>query len=499
MYRVCDNGLPVLCDSAWVRLKINPINDGPDAVDDTLTFNEDDSITVDLRLNDSDVDGTLNNPVIRTQPNNGTVVVNANGTITFKPNPNFHGLDSFMYRVCDNGLPVLCDSAWVRLKVNPVNDGPDAVDDTLTLDEDGSITTDIRNNDIDLDGTINNPTIINNPANGNVVVNANGSITYTPNPNYNGKDSFMYKVCDNGMPVACDSAWVRLNIKSVNDGPLLVNDTASTNKNTAVVVNVLVNDNDLDGTLSNPTIDVATLNGTLLVNVNGTITYTPNLNFVGIDSFQYKACDNGLPISCGNAWVIINVKQVIDNNKPIAVNDTIVVKEGTSVVFNVTLNDTDDKGLGMPHVILSPKYGTLLLRADTTFIYTPNEGYFGPDNFTYRIGDLGTPNLFDTALVIIKVTENTLKIPGGFSPDGDGLNDYFVIPGIEKYPNNVLRVINRWGEEVFVRQRYANDWGGEPNLGLRIQDGKLPGGTYFYIFETGTDEKPITGSIYINK
>jgi gliding motility-associated-like protein len=499
MYRVCDNGLPVLCDSAWVRLGINPINDGPDALDDTLTFNEDDSITVDLRLNDTDVDGTLNNPVIRTQPNNGTVVVNANGTITFKPNPNFHGLDSFIYQVCDNGLPVICDSAWVRLKINPINDGPDAIDDTLTLDEDGTITTDIRNNDIDLDGTLNNPTIINNPANGNVVVNANGSITYTPNPNYNGTDSFMYKICDNGMPVTCDSAWVRLNINSVNDGPLLINDTASTNKNTAVVVNVLVNDNDLDGTLNNPTIDVTALNGALLINANGTITYTPNLNFVGVDSFQYKACDNGLPISCGNAWVIITVKQVNDNNQPIAVNDTIVVKEGTSVVFNVTLNDTDDKGLGMPQVILAPKYGTLLLRADTTFIYTPNEGYFGPDDFTYRIGDLGTPALFDTAVVIIKVTENALKIPGGFSPDGDGVNDYFVIPGIEKYPNNVLRVINRWGEEVFVRQRYANDWGGEPNLGLRIQDGKLPGGTYFYIFETGTDEKPITGSIYINK
>jgi gliding motility-associated-like protein len=255
----------------------------------------------------------------------------------------------------------------------------------------------------------------------------------------------------------------------------------------------------LDGTLNNPTIDVTALNGALLINANGTITYTPNLNFVGVDSFQYKACDNGLPISCGNAWVIITVKQVNDNNQPIAVNDTIVVKEGTSVVFNVTLNDTDDKGLGMPQVILAPKYGTLLLRADTTFIYTPNEGYFGPDDFTYRIGDLGTPALFDTAVVIIKVTENALKIPGGFSPDGDGVNDYFVIPGIEKYPNNVLRVINRWGEEVFVRQRYANDWGGEPNLGLRIQDGKLPGGTYFYIFETGTDEKPITGSIYINK
>jgi gliding motility-associated-like protein len=294
---------------------------------------------------------------------------------------------------------------------------------------------------------------------------------------------------------------VRINVNPINDGPILSDDTSSTNKNTAVVVNVMANDfhSEIDKTLDKPSVQINPINGTATVNANGTITYTPALNFVGLDSFQYKVCDNGIPAMCGNAWVTILVKQVIDNNKPVAVNDTIEVKQLNSVVFNVTLNDYDDKGLGMPEVIIAPKHGNLVLRADTTFIYTPDDGYFGPDEFTYRIGDIGTPTLFDTAVVIINVIENALKIPDGFSPDGDGVNEYFVIPGIEKYPNNTLRVINRWGEEVFVRYRYANDWGGEPNLGLRLQDGKLPGGTYFYIFETGTSDKPITGSIYINK
>jgi hypothetical protein len=99
MYSVCDNGTPVLCYSAWVRLNILEVNDGPDALDDTASVNEDDSVTINVRLNDSDVDGTLNNPTIRTNPANGSVVVNTDGTIKYLPNPNYHGLDSFMYRV----------------------------------------------------------------------------------------------------------------------------------------------------------------------------------------------------------------------------------------------------------------------------------------------------------------------------------------------------------------------------------------------------------------
>jgi gliding motility-associated-like protein len=406
-----------------------------------------------------------------------------------------------MYRVCDNGMPVLCDSAWVRLNILDVNDGPDALDDTASVNEDDSVTINVRLNDSDVDGTLNNPVVITNPTHGTVTVDANGNVKYIPNPNYHGLDSFMYRVCDNGTPVLCDSAWVRINVLDVNDKPDAINDTASTNQNVAVVINVLTNDTDTDGTLNNPTVITQPLNGTAVVNANGTVTYTPNANYFGVDSFMYRVCDNGTPTMCDSAWVNVTVKNVISNLAPIAVDDTIQVNENDKVVFNVTTNDYDQDGnkLGLPVVIKAPLHGTLLLRADTTFIYIPNTGYIGNDQFTYTIADNGIPSKLDTAVVYIEVVPLVVKVPDGFSPDGDGTNDKFVIPGIEKYPNNKLTIVNRWGDVVYEKSQYQNDWGGEPNKGILLDKGVLPAGNYFYIFETGTTDKSITGSLYINK
>ena len=94
-----------------------------------------------------------------------------------------------------------------------------------------------------------------------------------------------------------------------------------------------------------------------------------------------------------------------------------------------------------------------------------------------------------------------LTIPRGFSPNGDGINDTWVIPGIETFPNHEIRLFNRWGAEVFSAVNYQNDWNGVSN-GKRVLGGsgdRLPPGAYYYIIETGTNEvSPSTGWIYIN-
>ncbi|MFN9114555.1 MAG: tandem-95 repeat protein, partial [Bacteroidota bacterium] len=358
-YEVCDNGTPILCDSAWVRININPINDGPNAMDDTASVNEDDSVTINVRLNDTDIDGTLNNPSIRTTPSNGSVVVNTDGTIKYIPNPNYHGLDSFQYEVCDNGTPVLCDSAWVRININPINDGPNAMDDTASVNEDDSVTINVRLNDTDIDGTLNNPSIRTTPSNGTVVVNTDGTIKYIPNPNYHGLDSFQYEVCDNGTPVLCDSAWVRININPINDGPNAMDDTASVNEDDSVTINVRLNDTDIDGTLNNPSIRTTPSNGTVVVNTDGTIKYIPNQNYHGLDSFQYEVCDNGTPVLCDSAWVRININPI--NDGPNAMDDTASVNEDDSVTINVRLNDTDIDGtLNNPSIRTTPSNGTVV-------------------------------------------------------------------------------------------------------------------------------------------
>jgi gliding motility-associated-like protein len=93
----------------------------------------------------------------------------------------------------------------------------------------------------------------------------------------------------------------------------------------------------------------------------------------------------------------------------------------------------------------------------------------------------------------------SFNIPQGFSPNGDGVNDVFVIRGISIYPNNKLTIINRWGNVVFEKDNYDNTWDGKSTQGIRFGGDELPDGTYFYILDLGNNEKPYKGFIYISK
>lgn len=157
----------------------------------------------------------------------GILVLNSNGTFTYTPNPNFNGTDSFVYQVCDNGSPVECSNATVFITVTPVNDTPLALDDSYSTPEDVTLNgTTVLINDTDPEGGILtvNTTPLTNTTNGVLVLNANGTFTYTPNPNFNGIDFFVYQVCDNGTPVECTSATVTITVTPTNDAPIAVDD-----------------------------------------------------------------------------------------------------------------------------------------------------------------------------------------------------------------------------------------------------------------------------------
>lgn len=163
-------------------------------------------------------------------------------------NANFNGIDSFVYTVCDDGIPVQCSQATVTITVTPVNDAPLAVDDVASVNEDGILNgTTVLINDSDIEGDVLtvNTTPVTAPTNGVLVLNANGTYTYTPNANFNGTDTFSYEVCDNGIPSECDTALVTITVNPVNDSPVAIDDAYSTNED--VTLNgstVLVNDSD---------------------------------------------------------------------------------------------------------------------------------------------------------------------------------------------------------------------------------------------------------------
>lgn len=104
-----------------------------------------------------------------------------------------------------------------------------------------------------------------------------------------------------------------------------------------------------------------------------------------------------------------------------------------------------------------------------------------------------------TASVTVSVICDTLDIPNGFSPNGDGTNDYFVIDGIGKYPQNVLFIYNRWGNLVYKKNDYSNEWDGRSNVNGVMFGEELPNGTYYYILDLNIDQKPINSYVVIRR
>ncbi|MCG9911084.1 MAG: Ig-like domain-containing protein, partial [Flavobacteriales bacterium] len=354
IYQVCDDGtpLPSLCDTALVTITVNAVNDPPLVNGDNATTPEDTPVVIDVLANDTDIDGSLNpaSVAIVTGPSNGTVSINpVTGAVTYTPNANYNGPDSFIYNACDNGtpLPALCDTALVTINVTPVNDAPIANNDVNSTPEDTPVSGNVSTNDSDVDGPGATYTLAGGPSNGSVTVNPDGTYTYTPNANFTGTDSFTYSLCDGGTPNLCDTATVTVTVTPVNDPPLVNGDNATTPEDTPVVINVLANDTDIDGSLVPASVAIVTgpSNGTVSINpVTGAVTYTPNANYNGPDSFIYNACDNGtpLPALCDTALVTINVTPV--NDAPVANNDVNSTPEDTPVSGNVSTNDSDVDG-----------------------------------------------------------------------------------------------------------------------------------------------------------
>jgi hypothetical protein len=128
-----------------------------------------------------------------TQGVNGSVVDNGDGTVTYTPDPDWNGVDSYTYTVSDGALT---DTATVTVTVVAVNDAPVAVDDNTGTDEDVAWSVAPLANDTDVDGDVLSVDSFTQPANGVVVDNGDDTLTYTPDADWNGTDSFTYTVSD---------------------------------------------------------------------------------------------------------------------------------------------------------------------------------------------------------------------------------------------------------------------------------------------------------------
>jgi|GEM_PF-554619 len=307
IYEVCDNATPALCATQLVNIIINSVNDSPVTVPDLYTTTEDNPISGNVLTNDSDIEGDILSATVTSQPTNGTITLQANGDFVYTPDPNYFGSDAFVYQVCDDGIPSVCLTENVTLSISPVNDSPVAVNDIFSTNEDNSLNNNVLTNDTEIENQPMVASLVASPANGTVTLNPNGDFQYIPTPNYFGIDSFSYNVCDDSSPALCTTQSVIINILSVNDIPIIRNDTLATDEGVQVAGNASTNDFDVETPTMTYTLVSFTQNGSVLFNFDGSFYYTPFAGFSGTETFQYKACDNGTPNYCDTATVYIEV------------------------------------------------------------------------------------------------------------------------------------------------------------------------------------------------
>ncbi len=293
-------------------LTVAAVSGAPVATGDSYPAAEDTALSVaapGVLGNDSDPDGDPLTAVLVSGPTSGTLALNADGSFTYTPNANFNGTDIFTYKASDGTLD--SNVATVQITVTPANDPPVTADDAYTATATVPLTVPMPGllaNDADMDGDMLMAIIVTPPA-GNLALNMDGSFTYTYPTSIVASviDTFTYKANDGTVDGNTATVTITVNPR-VNQPPVAANDSATTTKNVPVTINVIANDSDPDGTINPATVIIVTKprKGTAAPQPNGTVIYTPNLNFKGTDPFTYTVKDNEGATS-NTATVRVNV------------------------------------------------------------------------------------------------------------------------------------------------------------------------------------------------
>ena len=340
-------------------------------------------------------------------PGHGEATVNDDLTITYVPDDDFAGVDTFTYQITGpNGDTA---SATVTVEVGEVNDLPEANDDAATVDEDDSVIVDVLANDTDTEGLDpSSVTVGSGPVSGTVTIDpVTGVVTYTPDTDFAGSDAFIYTVADtDGVLV---TATVTITVTPINDPPVAVNDSASTDEEVTALIAVLGNDSDIEGGLvpGSVTMSVSPSNGTTTVS-GGAVSYTPDPDFNGVDSFGYQVCDDAA--ACDTATVTVTVNPI--NDPPIVPGPgPLATDEDVPISFDplAAASDVDGDALTVSTFDATTTAGGTVVLGSLE--YHPPADWSGDDSFTYTVTD-GT----DSVVIAVTITVNPVNDPPAGTP-----------------------------------------------------------------------------------
>ncbi len=433
VYTVCDNVRPeAACDTATLYLTTLPFN----SLESTDDFNNtpfETPLTANVSTNDLDPQDdelTFSLTSINGGMNliTGYVIMETNGTYTYHPGGNFSGFTQFQYQVCDDGVPALCDTSMVYLKVFPQINAETiqlvANPDAHTMEAGQTVTGNVMSNDLDPDDlnplvttTLTNAGVEGIDNNGNVVfpagtmsLNGDGSYTFTPVAGFTGMVLKPYAICNAQAPAVCDDTELMLKvIPDVGNSTFANDDAVVTDAGVTIVGNILTNDNDnemdgqsisdflidsngdgtgdVSGAIGRPSVvsgfddmgDYVADAGQLTVELDGSFSFVPNADFMGNLNIPYTVCDDAtVDAACDDATLVISVLDVKrDYGDGPAVYPAVWHRAVTDADGNNELDGATDVWLGMntnfETASTDPNVGD---QFDDAISFGPNPGQF---------------------------------------------------------------------------------------------------------------------------
>jgi hypothetical protein len=461
---------------ATVSIIVDPVNDPPVATPQTVVTNEDGSVAI--VLSGSDVEGSALRYTVVTQPTKG-VLSGTPPNLTYRPNANVNGADSFTFRVNDNTVNSVAD-ATVGISITPVNDPPVATPLSVSTRIETAVAIKLAGTDVDDNSTLTFE-VVGQPANG-TLSGIPPNLSYLPKAGYTGNDSFTYRARD-GIANSAVNAVVSINVSNANRAPLAQPKSTNTLKGKAVAV--VLSGSDADGNPLSYRITEAPSNGTL-VGTPPMLRYVPNAGWSGEDSFKYVANDG----VADSAAATVRVKVKVSNGMPLATGRSLVVNWNVASAVLLGGSDPDADPLEF-FVLARPLFGTLS-GTPPNLTYTPNSGFRGKDRFTFRVRDgiaFSTP-----AVVELSVINPNNRAPIAVARSLSG--------PVGKPVAIALQASDADGDplsyRVVTRPTAGKLLGKAPNLVFRPQRGSSGQFTFTYLASDGfLDSAPVTVTVNI--
>ncbi|ENN6534400.1 tandem-95 repeat protein, partial [Vibrio parahaemolyticus] len=407
-------------------------------------------------------------------PKNGTVIVNNDGTVTYTPDDNYVGEDTFTYIVTSGGVS---ESTTVSVDVTPENDAPVAKDDTAITDEDTPVTIDVLPNDTDVDGDKLSVESASVPKEQGTVEVVNGKLVFTPAENFNGDAEITYTLTDGALT---DQATVKVTVNAVNDTPVVesnIADQALAEDFTPYTIDLNTAFSDVDKVDGELTFSVSGNSNIQVAIVNGIATITPTADWNGSETLTFTATDpSGESISQTVNFTVAPVADIVA--------DSVTVVEDTPTIIKVLGNDTfegDDKVVSLD-TNNGPANGTVSVNPDGSVTYTPNDNYHGTDSFTYIVTSSGVSESITVSVDVTPVNDAPVAkddiattqedtavtidvLPNDSDVDGDKLS---IESASVPKEQGTVEVVN--GKLVFTP---AENFNGDAEITYTVTDGQL--------------------------